>query len=139
MLPSYIEDGAASLLYFLPAVVLFLFVLLNLLLASVYNGYTLDRSEDMVDSHARRCVFLTMAFPLVAENQQTISFERFGAFVRHYRAVENQFSLLDMGAPQSEEINRLWSELRPSHNNGEASISPAECECAQKEMLLPRL
>ena len=29
MLPSYIEDGAASLLYFLPAVVLFLFVLLN--------------------------------------------------------------------------------------------------------------
>ena len=80
----------------------------------------------MVDSHARRCVFLTMAFPLVAENEQAITFERFAAFVRHYRAVENQFSLLDKGAPQREEINRLWSELRPSHNKGEASISPAE-------------
>ena len=122
MLPSYIEDGGAALAYFIPAIVVFLFLFLNIVLAVVYNGYTSDRDERMVEENAKRCVALTLAFRAVAEGGTEISKDHFEKFVTAYREVENQFSLLPEAEVREEELEQLWMELQPQKRDGGAAI-----------------
>ena len=117
MLPSYIEDGAPALFYFLPAIVVFLFLFLNIVLASVCKGYTEDRDDDMVKSTAKRCVALTLAFRGIATGTE-IDQKTFNKFVEQYRLIEhnyeNPFSLVKTyKVPGQEELEQLWTELRP--------------------------
>lgn len=127
MLPSYIEDGSAALAYFIPAIVVFLFLFLNIVLAVVYNGYTSDRDEQMVKETAKRCVALTLAFRAIAQGGTEITKDDFERFVREYRKVENNYTLLSTSNVRAEELEQLWMELQPQKREGrEAIIGPYE-------------
>ena len=134
MLPSYIEDGGPALFYFLPAIVVFLYLFLNIVLASVCKGYTEDRDDDMVKSTAKRCVALTLAFRGISTGTE-INQKTFNKFVEQYRLIEhnyeNPFSLIKTyKVPGQEELEQLWAELRPQRRATEtgecAFIGPFE-------------
>lgn len=131
MLPSYIEDGGPALAYFIPAIVVFLFLFLNIVLAVVYNGYTGDRDENMVKSTAKRCVALTIAFRGIARETTEIDRQTFVKFVKAYRQIENNFEndyvyFGDSNEPRPEELEQLWAELKPQKRGDKVFIGPYE-------------
>lgn len=146
MLPSYVEDGASSLVYFFPAILVFLFLFLNIVLAVVYNGYSDDRDNTVVQHTARRCVALTLAFQSITDNGMDISREQFDAFVQAYRELENQYSLfepddLDQADELESQLESMWKELVPDRsidqgNEGEARGALGPCEFCQLPKLL---
>jgi hypothetical protein len=113
MLPAYIEDGSMSLLYFLPAIVIFLFLFLNVVLAVVYSGYTEDRNQLIVEDGAKRCVALTLAFTVVAGREKHIDRHTFDALLTAIRTLETKYGTYDIqgGYDRSSDKARIWRDM----------------------------
>lgn len=140
MLPAYIEDGSMSLAYFLPAIVVFLFLFVNIVLAVVYTGYTEDRDKLLVQASAKRCVALTLAFSAIApperggQHDKWIDRQVFDEFLVVIRRLERQYGVgkwVDQEGPiqnnaeiSNEERDMLWRELEPVMHQGAEVIGP---------------
>eukprot|EP01050_Picozoa_sp_SAG11_P006199 SAG11_NODE_472_length_9191_cov_5.863851_1_plen_1268_part_00 len=124
MLPAYVEDGNWALLYFGSFAILFIFVFLNIALAVIYQRYTQDREEDIVEQNAKRHVALALAYQTIdQDDSKSIDRTEFMNFMKVYRSqmLDDDSTILgslrgDSSKQERElqaELDLIWTELQP--------------------------
>ena len=95
--------------------ILFIFVFLNIALAVIYQRYTQDRENEIVEQNAKRHISLALAYQTIdCDSSKTIDKREFMDFMTTFRTIRlSELAAAKKAAVVKSELDLIWTSLEP--------------------------